>query len=103
TLYGGAAMGGVVSLDAARGRGPAAAEMELEGGSFSTWRGSIAAVGGTDRTGASVAITANGTDNQRHPNGWDQRTELARLDQRLLPGLSVGAAFFGHKQRFNSP
>lgn len=103
TLYGGAAMGGVVSLDAARGRGPGAAELELEGGSFSTWRGSIAATGGSDRTGASLAITANGTDNQRHPNGWDQRTELARLDQRLLPGLSVGATFRGLQQRYSSP
>ena len=103
TLYGGAAIGGVVALDAARGRGPARAEMELEGGSFSAWRGNVILTSGTDRTGITAAITANGTDNQRHPNGWDQRTELVRLDQRVFARLSIGATFRGLQQRYVSP
>jgi len=103
TLYGGAAIGGVVSMDAARGNGPAHAEMELEGGSFSSWRGDLAVSAGSDRHGVSAAFTANGTDNQRHPNGWDQRTQLLRLDQRIFAGLSAGATFRGLQQRYNSP
>ncbi|HEU5220367.1 MAG TPA: TonB-dependent receptor, partial [Gemmatimonadales bacterium] len=103
TLYGGAAIGGVVSMDAAPGRGPGRAEMEIEGGSFSSWRGGLTLTAGSDRTGAAAAITANGTDNQRHPNGWDQRTELLRLDQRITSGLSIGATFRGLQQKYNSP
>ena len=103
TLYGGAAIGGVVSMEAAQGKGPGRAEMEFEGGSFSTWRGGLFFTAGSDRAGAAAAITANGTDNQRHPNGWDQRTELVRLDHRVFAGLSVGATFRGLQQRYASP
>jgi vitamin B12 transporter len=103
TLYGGAAMGGVVSIDAARGGGPGRAEIELEGGSFSTWRGGLTLAAGSDRSGVSAAMTANGADNQRHPNGWDQRTELLRFDQWVLSGVSVGATFRGLQQRYASP
>lgn len=103
TLYGGAAIGGVVSMDAARGKGPGRAEFELEGGSFSTWRGGVTFTAGSGPTGVTAAITANGTDNQRHPNGWDQRTELVRLDQHVMAGLSIGATFRGLQQRYTSP
>lgn len=102
-LYGGAALGGVVSMDAARGTGPGRAQIELEGGSFSTWRGGLSFTAGSSRTGVTAAITANGTDNQRQLNGWDQRTELVRLDQRVFAGLSVGATFRGLQQRYVSP
>jgi vitamin B12 transporter len=103
TLYGGAAIGGVVSMDATRGRGPGQAQLELEGGSFSSWRGGLTFSAGSERTGLSAAITANGTDNQRHPNGWDQRTQLVRFDQRVFAGLSVGASFRGLQHRYASP
>jgi vitamin B12 transporter len=103
TLYGGAAIGGVVSMDAAPAFGPGRADLELEGGSFSTWRGSGVASAGSERAGIRASVTANGTDNQRHPNGWDQRTELVRLDRRVAAGLSVGATFRGLQQRYTSP
>jgi vitamin B12 transporter len=103
TLYGGAAIGGVVALDAERGEGPAHGMVEAEGGSFGSWRGRLFAEGGGGKVGWSAAFTANGADNQRRPNGWDQRTELARLDDRLSGSLRVGGTFRGLQQSFTSP
>lgn len=103
TLYGGAAIGGVVSLDASRGSGSASGRAELEGGSFESWRGSLSAGGGTGRLGYSGGFTANGTENQRHPNDWDQRTQVVRLDYRLSGRLEAGATFRGLQQRYISP
>ena len=103
TLYGGAAIGGVVALDAARGVGPTRGTAELDGGSFGTWRGRLMATGGRGGFGATAAFTANGTDNQRHPNDWDQRTQLVRLDYQVTAGVQVGATFRGLQQGFTSP
>ena len=103
TLYGGAAIGGVVALDAGRGEGRARGVAEAEGGSFGSWRGRAWAEGGRDRFGWSAAFTANGADNERRPNGWDQRTQLVRLDQRRSDALAVGATFRGLQQRLTSP
>lgn len=103
TLYGGAAIGGVVALDAAPGAGPAHGGAELEGGSFETWRGRAWAAGGTSRIGLAVALTANGTENQRRPNDWDQRTQLIRADYRVSSRLEAGATFRGLQHRYTSP
>ena len=103
TLYGGAAIGGVVALDAERGNGRAHGLAEAEGGSFGSWRGRVSAGGESGRLGWSAAFIANGTDNERRPNGWDQRTQLARLDHRLGGSLLVGGTFRGLQQSFTSP
>jgi vitamin B12 transporter len=103
TLYGGAAIGGVVSLDAGTGAGPFRGSVEAEGGSFETWRGRIEATGERGPLGASVAFSANGTDNQRHPNDWEQRTQLVRLDYRIAPRFAAGATFRGLQHTYTSP
>jgi len=103
TLYGGAAIGGVVSLDAAPGTGPARGNAELEGGSFESWRGRAWAAGGSGRIGLAVALTANGTENQRRPNDWDQRTQLIRADYRVSSRLAAGATFRGLQHSYTSP
>jgi vitamin B12 transporter len=103
TLYGGAAIGGVVSMDAARGRGPGNVEAELEGGSFAAWRGALVGTAGSERSGVLAAFTANGTDNERRPNLWRQRTQLVRLDRAFGERLSVGVTARGLQQRYVSP
>ena len=103
TLYGGAAIGGVVALDAAPGSGPGHGSAELEGGSFESWRGRAWAAGGSGRVGLAVAFTANGTANQRRPNDWDQRTQLVRLDYRVSSRIEAGATFRGLQHSYTSP
>jgi vitamin B12 transporter len=103
TLYGGAAIGGVVALDAAPGTGPAHGSAELEGGSFETWLGRVWAGGRTGRLGLAVTLTANGTENQRRPNDWDQRTQLVRVDYRISSGIEAGATFRGLQHSYTSP
>jgi vitamin B12 transporter len=103
TLYGGAAIGGVVALDAERGAGHPRGEVELEGGSFATWRGRLSAQAETGRLGAALTLTANGSDNQRHPNDWAQRTQLIRIDYAAAAALRVGASFRGLQHEYTSP
>lgn len=105
TLYGGAAIGGVVALDAAPGAGRARGEAELEGGAFSSWRGRLSAQGGTrsGRWGGAISLSANGSDNQRHPNDWDQRSQLVRVDYQVRRGVQAGATFRGLQHEYTSP
>ena len=103
TLYGGAAIGGVVSLDAAPGEGRARAEAELEGGSFESWRGRLITSGQSGALRLAAALTINGTANERRPNDWDQRTQLVRADYRLGSRLDLGATFRGLQQTYTSP
>jgi vitamin B12 transporter len=103
TLYGGAAIGGVVALRAERGAGRPHAEADLRAGSFATWTGRVRAAGSAGGFAASLALTADGTENQRRPNTWRQRTQLVRLDYRLSPGLEAGASYRGLEQEYESP
>jgi len=103
TLYGGAAIGGVVSLDAARGEGHVRGEAEVEGGSFESWRGRLSARGQSGKLGVAASFTVNGTENQRRPNDWDQRTQLVRADYRMGRRLEAGATFRGLQQTYTSP
>lgn len=103
TLYGGAAIGGVVALDAARGTGPARGSATVEGGSFGSWTTRAEAQGSAGGLGFAAAASANGTDNQRRPNGWDQRTQLVRVDGALSPWLRIGGTFRGLQQTYTSP
>ncbi|HEV8151021.1 MAG TPA: TonB-dependent receptor [Gemmatimonadales bacterium] len=103
TLYGGAAIGGVVSLAATRAVGPPRGELELEGGSFATWKGKVSAQGSARGLGAAVFLSANGTDNQRHDNDWRQRSQLVRLDYRLGAHWQAGASIRGMQNDYSSP
>lgn len=103
TLYGGAAIGGVISLGPESGTRATHGEAELEAGSFGSWRGAASGGGGTGRFRVSTAFTANGTDNERRPNDWHQRTQLVRLDHSVSSRLSVGGTFRGMQHRYISP
>jgi vitamin B12 transporter len=103
TLYGGAAMGGVVALETLRGSGKTSGSAELGGGSFKSWRGKLDVQGGVKRLGYSLSASASGSDNQRRPNDWNQRTQTVRLDYDLARWLQVGATFRGLQNDYTSP
>ncbi len=103
TLYGGEAVGGVVSLSAQRGSGPARAAVAVEGGSFGTVQGALSASGGDAAGGYSFSASGGHTDNERVNNKFDSATYTLRLDRRFSDSVALGMTWRGFNGRYGSP
>jgi vitamin B12 transporter len=90
TLYGGEAVGGVVSLRAQRGAGEPTARASIEGGSFGTAQGALAAQGERGATAYNVSLQGGHTNNQRANNYFDSANTTARLDRKISERASIG-------------
>jgi vitamin B12 transporter len=90
TLYGGEAVGGVVSLRAQRGAGAPAGQVSFEAGSFGTAQGAIAAQGERGATAWNFSAQGGHTDNERANNSFDSTNVTLRLDRRVSDRMSVG-------------
>lgn len=91
TLYGGEAIGGVVSLRAQRGSGAPQGRVTFEGGSFGTIQAAVAAQGETGARAWNVSVQGGHTDNERANNAFDSVNATLRLDQRVYERVNVGA------------
>jgi vitamin B12 transporter len=90
TLYGGEAMGGVVSLRAQRGSGAPSARVSVEGGSFGTVQGAVSAQGEQGVNAWSFSAQGGHTDNERDNNFFDSANTTLRLDRKVTERLAVG-------------
>lgn len=90
TLYGGEAVGGVVSLRAQRGAGAPSGSVSAEAGSFGTVQGALAAQGEHGATAWNVSAQGGHTDNQRANNYFDSANTTMRLDRTVNDRASVG-------------
>ncbi len=90
TLYGGAAMGGVVSIGLERGSGAPSGLVDLEGGSFSTSRGSVSSQGEVKNFAYSFTATGLDTKNDRPDNNARLQNYALRLDYQATANLAVG-------------
>ncbi len=102
TLYGGAAIGGVIAVSGDERPGPAAGA-RVSAGSFNTWRSDIFGrvhSGRLTLTGAAALID---TDNQRPDNQYDQRSQALRAVLSASDRLTLGVTFRGLQQSFTSP
>jgi vitamin B12 transporter len=90
TLYGGEAIGGVISLRAQRGAGAPSASVSVEGGSFGTVQGTIAAQGAVGASSYNFAAAGGHMDNARVNNAFDSATTTLRLDRKLNERVSIG-------------
>jgi vitamin B12 transporter len=90
TLYGGEAVGGVVSLRAQRGTGAPSARVSAEAGSFGTVQGSVAAQGTTGVNSYTFATAGGRTENDRTNNAFESATTTLRLDRTVNQRVSVG-------------
>jgi len=90
TLYGGEAVGGVVSLRAQRGAGAPTESVAVEGGSFGTAQGALAAQGARENWAYSFAAQGGHTDNERANNSFDSANTTLRLDRTLTERLAIG-------------
>lgn len=91
TLYGGEAIGGVISLRALRGTAAPSARISAEAGSFGTVQGSVSAQGSSGANSYAFATAGGHTDNDRSNNAFDSATTTLRLDRTLNDHASIGA------------
>ena len=103
TLYGGEAVGGVVSLRAQRGGGEPTHTLVLEGGSFGTIQTALTAQAGDERSAYNFSLAGGHTDNDRPNNQFDSATYVLRLDRKISDRVAVGATWRGFNGRYESP
>jgi vitamin B12 transporter len=103
TLYGGEAMGGVLSLRAQRGSGPAAGAVSLEAGSFGTIQGGVQVQGGNGTAAYNFSATGGQTQNERRNNDFTSTTYVLRLDRQLNKVIAIGATWRGFVGKYGSP
>lgn len=90
TLYGGEAVGGVISLRAQRGEGSLNGRVAFEGGSFGTFQGAISVQGERGATAYNFSTQGGHTDNDRVNNAFDSANTTLRLDRRLNEQVAIG-------------
>ena len=90
TLYGGEAVGGVVSLRAQRGAGVPTARLAAEAGSFGTVQGAVSGQGAQGANAWSFSAQGGHTDNERANNAFDSANTALRLDHTVNERLAVG-------------
>jgi vitamin B12 transporter len=103
TLYGGEAVGGVVSLRTLKGEGAPSARVGVEGGSFGTMQGSVGAQGARDGWAYNVWLQSGRTENQRPNNDFTGTTYAVRLDRQAGGQLALGATLRGFIGAYGSP
>ena len=103
TLYGGEAVGGVVSIRGQRGTGAAHGAVSVEAGSFGTIQGAASAQAGDAQGGYTFSIMGGHTDNERANNKFDSATYALRLDRKLSAKVAVGATWRGFVGVYGSP
>ncbi len=103
TLYGGEAIGGVVSLRAKRGEGEPRLRTALEIGSFGTVQAAATAQGERGASAYHVAVQGGHTDNDRPHNAFDSTNTTLRLDHSLSEHTAVGGTLRWFHGDYESP
>ena len=103
TLYGGEAVGGVVSLRTLKGEGAPSARIGVDAGSFGTIQGSVGAQGARDGWAYNLWLQDGRTENERPNNDFTRTTYAVRLDRQAGAQLAVGATLRGFVGSYGSP
>ena len=103
TLYGGEAIGGVISLRSQAGVGAPSGAVSVEAGSFGTVQGAIDAQGSKDGVAYNVSASGGKTENDRNNNSFTSANVTARVDDKISPGVDVGATLRGFEGKYGDP
>ncbi|HXB03078.1 MAG TPA: TonB-dependent receptor [Opitutaceae bacterium] len=103
TLYGGEAIGGVVSLRAQKGAGAPTGQVSAEAGSFGTVDGSASVQGTQGPWAYNVSAAAGHTHNGRPNNSFNSGNVVLRLDRTLTNNVSVGGTLRGFNSVYGDP
>src|SRR5437763_3676540 len=91
TIYGPRALAGAIQLFTKQGTGTPGVTISEEGGTYDTFRESIASEGKIDMFDYSVGASRLDTDNARPNNQYRNTAEIADLGLTLADNLRVGA------------
>jgi vitamin B12 transporter len=103
TLYGGEAIGGVVSLRAQKGSGAPTEQVAVEGGSFGTVDGSVSAEGAPGPWAYNVSASGEHTDNARPNNTFNSGNFVLRIDRTLASAVAIGGTARGFNSVYGDP
>ena len=103
TLYGGEAVGGVISLRAQRGAGAPGGRVSFEAGSFGTVQGALTAQGERGANAWSFSTQGGRTENDRPNNSFDSANTTLRLDRKLNERVNIGATARWFHGAYGSP
>ena len=103
TLYGGEAIGGVVSLRAQRGQGEPQARIAIEAGAFGTVQGAVNAQGERGLAAYNLSLQGGHTDNDRPNNAFDSVNTTLRLDRTVNDRFAIGGTLRWFHGDYESP
>ncbi|MEO6996280.1 MAG: TonB-dependent receptor, partial [Lacunisphaera sp.] len=103
TLYGGEAMGGVISLTTQKGSGPEKNTVSVEAGSFGTVQGTLSSQGGDAQSSYNFSAAGGSTQNDRPNNDFTSTTYALRLDHKLNDKVAIGGTYRGFIGAYGSP
>jgi vitamin B12 transporter len=103
TLYGSAAMGGVVLMNTSKGTSDLRGGVELSGGSFETRSASGAITGSAGRLGFSLSAGLFETANERDFNDYDNTSYSARVSYDISDSLEIGVTYRKQDATFQTP
>lgn len=103
TLYGGEAVGGLISLRAARGAGAPSGRLVLEAGSFDTFQGAASVQGARGADAWNFSLRGGRTRNERANNAFASQNAVLRLDRTLQPGLDATTTLRWFRGSYGSP
>ncbi len=102
-LYGGEAIGGVISLSTERGSGTPVSQIEAMTGSFGTFGTQFSSSGELGTTAYSLSLGYDETANDRPNNDFENFYYAGRIDQPLSEATTFGFTFRGAEREFGSP
>lgn len=102
-LYGGEAIGGVISLISPRGTGDPSAQFDVLAGSFGTFGSQLSGQGADGRVAYSFSTGYETTQNDRVNNDFDQLYYATRWDFAITDQTAIGLTVRGSDRTFGSP
>ncbi len=103
TLYGSAAMGGVILLETTRGCGKLQGSLSAAAGTLDTYGAALSLSGGNRSIGYSASFARSQTDNDRPLNAYDQWTYSTRLEWQAAEAVLLGFTLRGQQGNYEEP
>lgn len=103
TLYGSAAIGGVIVVETARGCGAPQGSLSAGAGSFDSVGANASVKGGTQKIGYSASLSQEQTANKLPANDYELLSYTGRLEAAVTESLLIGGTIRGQVSEMQWP